>query len=370
VRPLRKAFTLIELLVVIAIIAVLIGLLLPAVQKVREAAARAQSANNLKQIGLALHNSHDAKGMFPPILVNQWASYQAGDNVHYTGPYLPDDSTYAGSDKTTFFYSLLPYLEQQNLHDDLAGYPNEANGGFMIMGNRKSDATQMVGSTLPSVLRAPMDSSPYRQVSWQWPYTSNDAVFQQTLTSYAPNAQVFGQPTPAGNFSVWDVSWNNSGGGMMRMMGIRDGTSNTIAVIEKPMVTGDGTLSFKDWSTTVTGGAGQQQAGCNLWAVTDTQPEGIAFFGCNCKDPTQTWDNAYGQWWANNCRFGNGQFFLPPQQPVPRTQQNVYVIYSFNSSGPQALMCDGSVRTISTTVSVQAWSAAVTPNGGEVIPLP
>src|SRR5580692_8466420 len=120
----RTAFTLIELLVVIAIIGILISLLLPAVQKIREAAARMQSSNNLHQIGLALHNSHDTYGVFPPILVNQWASWpqnQKGD-VHYTGPYLPDNFATAGSDKTTFFYALLPFIEQQNLHDDIQGY--------------------------------------------------------------------------------------------------------------------------------------------------------------------------------------------------------------------------------------------------------
>src|SRR5947209_2598605 len=166
-RRARRAFTLIVLLVVIAIIAILIGLLLPAVQKVREAAARMTSANNLHQIGIALHSSHDANGAFPPILVNQWASYYGGSgSVHYSRPYLPDNQSTAGSDKTTFFYALLPYLEQQNLHDSIAGYP------YFLLGQRKDDSTKMVGSTALSVLQAPADPSPYQQVNWQWPYTN------------------------------------------------------------------------------------------------------------------------------------------------------------------------------------------------------
>src|SRR6266513_420296 len=107
----RRGFTLIQLLVVIAIIGVLIGLLLPAVQRVREAAARTKCLNNLKQMGLALHNYHAAQDRFPPGFISTLKDpgwhYQTGNTNSYPEEWGPGWS---------FFALLLPYIEQDGLY--------------------------------------------------------------------------------------------------------------------------------------------------------------------------------------------------------------------------------------------------------------
>src|SRR3954447_25524131 len=107
-----RGFTLIELLVVIAIIAILIGLLLPAVQKVREAAARMKCTNNLKQLGIAAHSYHDANGTFPPAV--QVASPGTVGNQNMVSIYR---TPFIGPNWAIF---LLPYVEQDNLYKQVA----------------------------------------------------------------------------------------------------------------------------------------------------------------------------------------------------------------------------------------------------------
>jgi prepilin-type N-terminal cleavage/methylation domain-containing protein len=227
VRP-RAAFTLIELLVVIAIIAILIGLLLPAVQKVREAANRTRCANNLKQLGLACHTYHDARGNLPPL-------YATAD-----GAPRQQGNTWAAH--------ILPYIEQQAVYDQWAAPDTAASmPGGLRWSNRAG-----IGMTTPiPVFFCPSRRRPMNAPD---PAVNSLSLVEGMLSDYAVNGgtdeTALGGPAAqardnTGPFNVWlglEALWPNACcntlatgefGSKIRLGAMPDGTSNTLLIGEK-----------------------------------------------------------------------------------------------------------------------------------------
>ncbi|HEY7424439.1 MAG TPA: DUF1559 domain-containing protein [Gemmataceae bacterium] len=314
----RSGFTLIELLVVIAIIAILIGLLLPAVQKVREAASRAKCANNLKQLGLACHGYHDTNQTFPSA---------------YTWIFLlPQPGGYV-----THYIPLLPYLEQQGLYQQLY---NQAISNNTYMGDSNYASTPGGPASTPlSVLACPSDLLPNPPTTFE-PSTNIYGGLTSYLGNFSGGPQYpVGSDTPVQN-GVFLTSPQG-----VSILGITDGTSNTILFGER--------FNYDpNWNAFLTA--------LGISPV----PSFYGWFSYSLTD------------YANFYPLGSGFYPLngnlpasPSADPFSDLFTRVFSYGSGHTGGVNFALCDGSVRFISNTINSTptVLPALSTSAGGEVI---
>jgi len=338
-----RGFTLIELLVVIAIIAVLIALLLPAVQSAREAARRAQCINNLKQIGLAIHNYHSAFGTFPP-----------GGSLN---PWGPGSSAPAWSSWTGHAL-MLNNLEQAPLY-------NAANFSLSPLFEIGGAVNLTVYNTRVAAFLCPSDGNAGKEATCSYTASVGTSTFFVAPTEIGlPNNATSGMFGYLVNYSVADVT---------------DGTSNTVAYSER--LVGDPNVSGPRPGN----GTGLTNVGnaANMIDASSAPMQGLLadLEACSVKFRTDFTASDAGWRWGL-CGMGWTLFntVVPPngggnykwnQCRVDCCVQAHASHYSHATSrhpgGVNVLLADGSVKFIKDTVNMRTWMAVGTRNGGEVV---
>jgi prepilin-type N-terminal cleavage/methylation domain-containing protein len=348
-RP-RRGFTLIELLVVIAIIAILIGLLLPAVQKVREAAARIKCENNLKQLGLAAHNCHDANGRLPPM---------AG--------------TFGGAYYAPLFFHLLPYIEQQTVWSAAHYLDYTARVGTLKPNPATTVDVKVIWPTWDSVYIS--NYTWIRQTlikTYQCPsdYSLNNGLdWQPGDTSYGGNFAVFGKNVAMPISNNWAVLEPYYDGAATFSGSFQDGQSNTIMFTEKfarcdGRVLGSGAGLGGTWWMRGVWHGGNILTGGGMTSSQDSYP------GDRLSAVVGGGRGIDGVVWASPFTYSgynNIPFVVQPKN-FASTAGNCDKRFSSTSHNVMNVcLADGSVRTVSQSVTPHTWWSAITPNGGEVL---